>query len=75
MRRLVLLLLLVMAGFVFEADEIMLASISSSQNLLGIDSSMGASGAAAAETFHLLLPSVTDKLLVPSGTDKIDVVH
>jgi hypothetical protein len=74
MRRLVLLLLLVMAGFVFEADEVMLASISSSQNLLGIDSSMGASGAAA-ETFHLLLPSVTDRLLVPSGTDKIDVVH
>ena len=69
----VLLLLMTLGGMAYAADEVMVASISSKQNLLGIDSSMGASG--AAETFHLLLPASTDKLLVPSGTDNIDVVH
>ena len=74
MRRLVLLLLLVMAGFVFEADEVMLASISSGQNLLGIDSAMG-SGSTAVETFHLLIPDGTGSLLSPDGADYIDVIH
>lgn len=58
------------------ADEVMVASVSSKQNLLGTDSSMGSSGGAApSPTFHLLSPDGADSIMSPDGADNIDVVH
>ncbi len=72
MKRLILtfMVLMLFVSMAYASDEIMLASISSKENLLGINSSMGASGAGAA-TYHLLTPGA-DVLLGPDANN-IDV--
>lgn len=78
MKRLVLVALILMSGIVYaddgcEADQcVILASISSKQNLLGIDATMGASSGGAAghgpsialETGDVLLMETGDRLLL-----------